>query len=51
MFEAARSDFLQALHVVDTRNLPHSIDNPLKMLEVGDLKHYIDVGLAVFGAC
>jgi hypothetical protein len=44
-------DLLQALDVMDAGDLANSVDDSLKVLQVGDFEDYVDVGLSVFGAC
>ena len=44
-------DLLQALDVMDAGDLANSVDDSLKVFQVGDFEDYVDVGLPVFGAC
>src|SRR5438270_5652802 len=43
-------NLLQSLHIVNAGNLAHAGDDRLQMLQVGDVEHDVDVGLAVAGA-
>src|SRR5580704_7429458 len=46
----ARLDFLEALYVVDARDFAYAIDDIFQVLQVCDVEHDVDVGLAVIGA-
>src|SRR6266478_5639662 len=49
-FQETTLDLLQSLHVVDPRDLPHSVHDFLEVFEVGNFEDYVHAGLAVLAA-
>src|SRR5438270_11319085 len=48
--EVSALNFLQPLHLVHARNLAHSVDDVLQVLQIGNIEHYVDIGSPVGGA-